>query len=113
MSDLDTRSHDVIPSETGHKRDLREAELQIVAAGSDPVALAQAFNRHAEAVRNMMIAEIIPSFERVLAPLLDAKLSPVVLGIGGLQTSVTRLNEGFHALGETVSQLVLDMSDSK
>ncbi len=101
----------IIDGETGYRRDLREAELQIVAADGDPVALAKAFNRHAEAVRNMMIAEIIPSFNKVLAPLLDDKLAPVVEGIGGLQTGVTRLNSEFHALTELVSELRLTQID--
>lgn len=112
--------------ETGYKRDLREAENMIVAAGSDPVALATAFRRHAEAQRNMMIGEIIPAFKKALAPLLtdvlvndtlapllDDKLKPIVMGIGGLQQGQNHLNDGFQSLSEIVNDLVLDREESK
>lgn len=112
--------------ETGYQRDLRDAENMIVAAGTNLVALATAFRRHAEAQRNMMIAEFIPAFKVVLeplltdtlvndtlAPLLDDKLKPIVMGIGGLQLGQNHLNEGFQSLSEIVNDLILDKEESK
>src|SRR5260221_750823 len=86
MSDAPQR---IIDSETGYRRDLREAELQIIAAGDDPIARSLAFQRHAEAIRNMMIAEMIPSFHKVLGPLLDDKLAPVVLQLTDTERTTT------------------------
>lgn len=114
MSDDATqRASELVQNETGYRRDLREAESLIVIAGNDPVKLAIAFRRHSEAVRNMMLAEMIPSFQKALKPLLDDALTPVVSGIGGLQAGVTDLNSEFRTLSEQVDDLVRATQEGK
>mgnify|MGYP001586665889 CR=1 FL=1 len=109
---MDDVAQRIVDNETGYRRDLREAEEMIVAAGNDPVKIALGMRRHSEAVRNMMIAEMIPSFQKALKPLLtdtlDDKLAPVVVGIGGLQAGLAHLNSEFQSISEVVNQLVTD-----
>lgn len=101
-------SHD----QGGTEWELREAENAIVAAGSDPVALATAQRRHAEAIRNMMQGAIVPMFVQMVERSLDARLSPIGAQLGGLEAGQQRLQAGFHdlsggvlALGESVDEL--------
>lgn len=107
------RANTIISNESGYRKDLRDAEQLIIVAGNDPTKLAMAFQRHAEAVRNMMIAEMLPSFSKALKPLLDDSLTPVIAGIGGLQLGQNQLNSSFQSISDIVNQLVGDMSDSQ
>jgi hypothetical protein len=49
---------------------LREAEQNLIDAGDDPVARAQAMHRHAEAIRNMMQTVLVPSFKQAIEGML-------------------------------------------
>jgi hypothetical protein len=50
---------------------LASAENALIAAGIDPEAYMTAARRHTEAVRNMMLVELVPSFEKALQGIID------------------------------------------
>lgn len=100
--------------EGGVEWELAQAEHAIIAAGTDPVALAVAFRRHAEAIRNMMQSAIVPAFVDLVDRAFGARLDPWGEKIDGLRTDVqasaqdvaTRL--GKHA--EDIDDLALRVS---
>jgi methyl-accepting chemotaxis protein len=101
-----------VTDQGGTEWELREAENAIVAAGNDPVALAQAQRRHAEAIRNMMQGAIVPMFVTMVERSLDARLLPIARNVEELGAGQQRLQAGFHdlsggvlALGESVDEL--------
>lgn len=110
MSD-ENRARAIVAGESGYHKDLRDAEQMIIGAGDDPVKLAMAFQRHAEAQRNMLMGILIPSFQTALKPLLDEAMMPVINGLGGLQQSVTLLNNQFQGVNDKVDALRLVADD--
>lgn len=101
------------PAQSGYERDLQIAELALLASGNDPAAYATALRDYFAAHRNYTQGAMVPMFVQMVERILDDKLTPVVLGIGGLQLGQNLLNNGFQSLSEIVNQLVLDMQDSK
>jgi len=103
--------------QSGYEYDLRHAEVMLLAAGTggtnDPVVLAQALRDYFAAHRNYTQGAMVPMFVQMVERALDNKLTPVVVGIGGLQQGVTLLNSEFHKISEIVNQLVSDMAESK
>jgi hypothetical protein len=75
-------------TEGGVEWELAQAEHAIIAAGSDQAALAVAFRRHAEAIRNMMQSAIVPAFVDLVDRTLKQRLDPVADAITGLRTDV-------------------------
>lgn len=73
----------------GTQWELREAENAMVAA-DDPVARATAMRRHAEAVRNMMVSELVPSFEKGVGDILERKFKQILDAVEGLQGEVQK-----------------------
>lgn len=78
-------------TEGGVEWELTQAENAIIAAGADPVALAQAQRRHADAVRNMMQGVLVPSFVQLVERVLGEKIDPVGVKVDGLRADVQQL----------------------
>lgn len=104
--DPEQQAETIIQRETGYRRDLREAEDMIIAANGDVNRMVIGLRRHTEAQRNMVMAEMIPSFRAALKPLLAESLEAVLTGIAELNTE-------FKRIGTIVNQLVVDMATSK
>lgn len=79
--------------------ELRTSEEMMVAAGASP-ALALAFRRHADGVRNMMQGAMVPMFVEMVDRALGGK-------IDGLRTDVQRLaSESAARLGKLDRELM-------
>jgi hypothetical protein len=72
---MDTTEDNVKSQEGGVEWEARQAlahaESALIAAGIDPEAYMTAARRHTEAVRNMMLVELVPSFEKALQSIID------------------------------------------
>lgn len=100
-------------AQSGYERDLQLAEIALLGSGNDPAAYARALRDYFAAHRNYTQGAMVPMFVSMVEKVLDDKLTPVVLGIGGLQQSVTLLNNEFQTLSDTVSDLMRDMVASR
>jgi hypothetical protein len=100
-------------TKTGFERDLQLAEITLLASEHDPKAYAKALRDYFAAHRNYTNGAMVPMFVEMVERALDLKLAPVVIGIGGLQASVTCLNDGFQSLSEIVSGLSIAQVESK
>lgn len=104
--------------------ELRTAEAAMVAAPGGGSALAQAMQRHADGVRNMMQSELVPSFEHAIDKIMAKHVGKLSDEIGGLKdgqddlqaefrAGLSRIQQTVSALVETVDTLQGQMNESQ